>query len=204
MKAELPIGLTGFSSPIGRAAALSRDCPIAAVSGVYLWFFRNWPFQVPTDDCVQYEGAKLLYVGISPDQRSKPGSRQTLRTRVRYHLRGNAEGSTLRRTLGVLLAGESDFPLRRVGSGHRMTLTHLGEQWLDNWLDENALISWRPDPAPWLVEHQLLQLFSCPLNLQGNQHHPFCASLRELRAAALAEARIAAVANEGNQRRRAP
>ncbi|WP_386143941.1 GIY-YIG nuclease family protein [Streptomyces yanii] len=42
-------------------------------------------------------------------------STQNLRTRVRYHYRGNAAGSTLRLTLGCLLGLE----LRRVGSGKR-------------------------------------------------------------------------------------
>jgi hypothetical protein len=204
MSIHLSEQLAEFYGPVTRAEVVSGSSPLPALSGVYLWFFRSWPAGVPVGDCVVTDGARLLYVGISPDKRSKPNSRQNLRNRVRYHLTGNAEGSTLRRTLGVLLAAESGFPLRRVGSGRRMTLTHLGEQWLDNWLDENALIFWQPDPAPWLVEHQLLQLFSCPLNMQGNQHHPFCASLRELRATALAEARSSAVANEGNQRRRVP
>ena len=38
-------------------------------------------------------------------------------SRVRYHLQGNAEGSTPRRILGILLEEKSGFPLRRVGSG---------------------------------------------------------------------------------------
>ena len=48
-------------------------------------------------------------------------SRQTLQDRVRYHYGGNAEGSTLRKTLGILLADELGIELRRVGSGKRMT-----------------------------------------------------------------------------------
>jgi hypothetical protein len=44
-------------------------------------------------------------------------SRQSLRTRIRYHFRGNAAGSTLRLSLGCLLG----LALRRVGSGARMT-----------------------------------------------------------------------------------
>jgi hypothetical protein len=66
--------------------------------------------------------ASLLYVGISPPPKNgaKP-SKQTMRERIRYHYQGNAEGSTLRLTLGCLLSEELDIELRRVGSGKRMT-----------------------------------------------------------------------------------
>ena len=69
-------------------------------SGVYAWFFSSIPDSVPTEDCVRCNGMTLLYVGISPQDL---GSGQTLKDRLRYHYRGNAEGSTLRRTLGCLL-----------------------------------------------------------------------------------------------------
>jgi len=82
-----------------------------------------------------WQAAKLLYIGISPNKLSKPPSTQSLRSRIQYHYRGNAEGSTLRRTLGILLAEESGYPLRRVGSGKRMTLTQDGERWLNRWLE---------------------------------------------------------------------
>ena len=44
-----------------------------------------------------------------------------MRERIRYHYQGNAEGSTLRLTLGCLLSEELDIELQRVGSGKRMT-----------------------------------------------------------------------------------
>lgn len=203
MTAPLPSPLSQFEGPITRSVAISAASPLPAAAGAYLWFFRRWPMCIPVDDCLQFHDARLLYVGISPDQRSKPQSRQNLRTRIRYHLKGNAEGSTLRRTLGVLLAEESGYPLRRVGSGRRITLTHLGEQWLDEWLDENALVFWRPQPEPWVLERQLLQAVSCPLNIQDNRHHPFNAVLREARSAALVTARIEPIAQEGNHKRSA-
>jgi len=56
---------------------------------------------VPTDGCLTKDGHTLLYVGISPKNDS---SSENLRKRVNYHFRGNAEGSTLRLTLGTLLA----------------------------------------------------------------------------------------------------
>lgn len=178
---------------------LSRPCPIPAKRGVYAWYFSSIPDGVPTDGCLSVDGHTLLYVGISPKNES---SSQNLRKRITYHYRGNAEGSTLRLTLGVLLAQQSDFPLRRVGSGNRMTLTHLGEQWLDQWMAEHAKICWVEDTAPWVLEDELLRQVSLPLNLQGNSHHGFSARLSELRQKAKAAARETAVAQEGNQSRK--
>lgn len=194
--------LTGFSGPIGRATALSDHSPLPRSPGVYVWYFRDVPSGVPVSNCVRGHGGFLLYVGIAPDKPGKRISKQTIRSRVRYHLHGNAEGSTLRRTLGILLAEKSGFPLRRVGSGRRMTLTHLGEQWLDEWLNRNALVSWQEHKEPWTLEDEIMQTISCPLNIKGNKRHPFYQTLCKLRADAFANARLMSVAYEGNQTRR--
>lgn len=164
-----------------------------------MWYFKNTPNLIPTDGCHTHAGLTLLYIGMSP---KNVRSRENLQKRIKYHFQGNAEGSTLRLSLGVLLALESDYPLRRVGSGKRMTLTHLGEQWLDAWMEENAFVCWVEHPEPWTVEAELLQTLSLPLNIQDNQHHPFVQELRRFRAEAKASARAEAIANEGNQQRR--
>ena len=91
----------------------------------------------------------LLYIGISPDKKNKPQSRQHFKKRITNHYAGNAEGSTLRRSLGILLTPESHYPLRRVGSGRRMTFTHNGEQWLDAWMEKNAYVFWVEHETPW-------------------------------------------------------
>ena len=86
----------------------------------------------------------LLYVGISPKAPPANGrapNRQNLRTRLRYHMRGNAEGSTLRLTLGCLLAEDLGLCSRRVGSGKRLTFCD-GEKRLSEWLAENAFVTW--------------------------------------------------------------
>lgn len=184
---------------IARADILARPDFIPSSRGVYAWFFRSIPGALPADGCYVRDDLTLLYIGISP---KNTRSRQNLRKRITYHLRGNAEGSTLRLTLGTLLAGDSDFPLRRVGSGRRMTFTHMGEQWLDDWMDANALVCWVEHDEPWLLEHQLLQDYSLPLNIQDNRHHPFCSSLSAMRSEAKRLAKEMPVANEGNQQRR--
>lgn len=182
-----------------RSQVIAEHDVVPASRGVYAWFFRDVPKLVPVDDCFCRDGLTLLYVGISP---KNPRSRQNLRKRITYHYRGNAEGSTLRFTLGTLLANDSDFPLRRVGSGSRMTFTHLGEQWLDDWMANNAFVCWVQHPEPWQLEHQLLHEHSLPLNIQDNRHHPFSKPLSQIRQAAKAQAREMAIAREGNQQRR--
>ena len=44
--------------------------------------------------------------------------------------------------------------------------------------------AWHSHPAPWELEDELIQTLSLPLNLQGNQHHPFHRTLSVVRAAA--------------------
>lgn len=175
---------------LGRAQVLSRPCPIPAVSGVYGWWFDEIPPGVPTATCVTRDQWMLLYVGISPKAPPRNGaapSRQTLRTRVRYHYRGNAEGSTLRLTLGVLLADQLGLQLRRVGSGTRRTFS-VGEQELSAWMADHARVSVVEHPTPWTLEEELIGSLDLPLNLDQNRHHGFHAELSSRRRAAKATA----------------
>ena len=118
----------------------------------------------------------------------KSPSKQSLAARVRYHFAGNAEGSTLRLTLGCLLADQLGIRLTRVGSGGRYTFTNPGEIRLDTWLEQNARVCWVEHPEPWKLEEQLLKTLSLPLNIDGNHLHPFVATLRACRRAARAAA----------------
>lgn len=168
---------------------------IPTENGIYFWWIKNLPDIVPLEGCIQFGEYYLVYSGISPDKKGKPNSKSTLKTRLRTHYFGNAEGSTLRRTLGILLAQQSGFPLRRVGSGKRMTFTHLGEQWLDQWMSENTRISWLLDSEPWVVEENVLHTVALPLNLKGNEH-AFKSTLSILRKEAISQARSLEIASE--------
>jgi len=168
-----------------RAEILARPTPVPAAGGVYAWYFREVPPGVPSQECHSVDGQALLYVGISPKQppaNGRPASRQTLRTRVRYHYRGNAAGSTLRLTLGVLLADQLGIALRRVGStGNRLTFSD-GEAALSKWLAEHARVCWAVDLQPWVVESQLINEVVLPLNVDQNVHSGFHAQLTAARA----------------------
>lgn len=184
-----------------RDEVMSLPTLVPAVSGIYFWWFKSLPPIVPLDDCITLNDHTLLYVGISPDKKGKPNSRANLKTRIKTHYCGNAEGSTLRRTLGVLLSSESNFPLRRVGSGNRTTFTHPGEQWLDIWMAENAKVHWVPHDEPWVLEESLMSSYSLPLNIQGNSN-AFKTLLSAMRSKAMAEAKIMPIANEAGLSRR--
>lgn len=180
--------ITALTQPAcvwSRAEVLSRPCPVPRAKGVYAWFFRDYPSIIPAQDCVRYNELTLLYIGISPREPSKDGraSPQNLRNRIRQHYNLNAEGSTLRLSLGVLLEETLGIQLRRVGSGTRKTF-HTGETVLSQWMAENAFVTWLPHEAPWVVEHHLIGTLSLPLNLDKNKQHPFNAVLSRMRSAA--------------------
>jgi hypothetical protein len=183
-----------------------RPCPVPARPGVYAWYFDEPPPAVDTTTSHRVDDRYLLYVGISPKVLSlngKPPSRSTLRQRIRAHYFGNAEGSTLRRTLGCLLASNLGIALRRVGSGSRYTFTNPGEQLLDRWMRQHAFVTWVETDAPWEIERHLLASgLSLPLNVDGNPCQEAVTAVRtaRLRARQLAD-QLEIIADSGGPRR---
>ncbi|MFI5958421.1 GIY-YIG nuclease family protein [Cryptosporangium sp. NPDC051539] len=98
--------------------------------------------------------------------------------------------STLRLTLGVLLADRLGIGLRRVGSGKRFTFGKVGESRLTEWLADNARVVWMATADGWKLEERLIQSFGLPLNLDQNRHGSFHQTLSALRAAQKAQARV--------------
>jgi len=157
-----------------RAEVLQKKCPVPNSPGIYAWFFKEIPQGAPTEGCLMFDDKHLLYAGISPRKPPRIGkpSNQNLRKRIKNHYKGNAEGSTLRLTLGCLLSEQLGIELRRVRSGKTMTF-HTGEEKLSNWMNENAFVSWVVHEEPWRVEDQTIKQLSLPLNLRDNESHPF-------------------------------
>jgi hypothetical protein len=173
-----------------RSEVLSRPSPIPAVAGVYGWWFNRLPAPLETSGCHHVDGFTLLYTGISPKQppgNGRPASKGQLRQRIVTHYAGNAEGSTLRKTLGCLLADELGIQLRRVGSGSRRTFVD-GEQQLSRWMAEHAYVSFVPHERPWELEERLIELLDLPLNLDGNSRNAFHPELTRVRRVAVASA----------------
>ena len=177
---------------------LLARCSIVAWTDVYAWYFDELPPGVPLDGCHQPLGHTLLYVGIAPKEtkgQSVEPSIRTLRHRMRDHFTANAEGSTMRLTLGCLLSETLDIKLRRVGRGKRHTFTNPGEIILDTWMGRHARAAWA------VVEKRLLPTVPLPLNLMGNVH-PFVSTLKAIRGAAKEAAeRLPVVSDSGGSRR---
>ena len=190
---------------ISRSELIKDKYIIPDISGVYGWYFKDFPSAIPTKDCIKFNNYFLLYLGISPDKKGKPDSMGNLYKRIVNHYCGNAYCSTLRLSLGVLLSKQSNFQLRRVGKPRpigkkiRYTFTHKGEQWLDRWLEKNAFVYFIEHMEPWDLEKVLIKEISLPLNIQGNKNHPFAKSLSKIRRDARTLARDKPIAKEDNQ-----
>ena len=171
----------------------SEPCPVPAEPGVFGWWSRTVPDIIDTSKCQKRDGLTLLYVGIAPTPPPANGKRpisQDLRKRIKYHFGGtgaSAEGSTLRKSLGVLLRDDLDIHLRRIGSGERQTFAG-GEAVLTTWMAENTMVSWVLHPEPWQFEDTLMHTLDLPLNIQNNDHNPFLPELKRLRREAAVSA----------------
>lgn len=173
-----------------QAEILARPSYVPREPGVYAWYFREIPDGVPYHDCVVHQELHLLYVGIAPARpfgNGKPASTRTLADRLHEHMKGPAEGSTLRLSLGCLLGARLGLELQRVGGGHRLTFG-MGERTLSEWMAANTLVALTIHARPWEIEERLIHAISLPLNLQHNRKHPFYDTLRACRAAAKARA----------------
>lgn len=171
---------------------LAQPSAAPEAPGVYAWYFDLSPSPaIDLNACWLWQGRHLLYVGIAPSrppETSKPPSRSNLRRRLKQHMNGNASASTLRLTLGCLLAGSLGIELRRVGSSGRMKFS-TGEQVLSAWIRDHARVTWIVHPEPWLVEEAAIEHLYMPLNLDQNSVHPFHATLSAARSRAKARAR---------------
>jgi len=70
-----------------------------------------------------------------------------------------------------------------------MTLTHSGEQWLDDWMKVNAFVCWLENQAHWESEDELLGSLSLRLSIKGNRDHSFARVLTEAPIQAIKDAR---------------
>jgi hypothetical protein len=142
---------------------------------------------VPTDDCHLIQGFQPLYVGIAP---VSAASTSTLRKRLcGSHARGNASDSTLRLTVGCLVAEQLSITLQFVRERYHFA---AGEKALSVWLEHNARVVWVGHPRPWEIERAVIESLNLPLNLQHNKAHPFHGELTRLRRGSRERARKSA------------
>jgi hypothetical protein len=145
-----------------------------SIKGVYAWWFKNVPSFVPLDGATRFRGMTLLYVGTS---------KRPLWKRLREHVIDDASRSTLRRSIGCIMAEQLriEFVVTRVSRGTRyhFGFGSSGEHTLSNWMEENARVSWVQHDEPLLLEDNLIKTLVIPMNVKGN-NHPFSRVLDSL------------------------
>ena len=166
-----------------RSEFLARSCPVPKEGGIYAWYFRELPPAVPCCRVPEFKGLKLLYIGTSP---ATANSRNNLRRRIRADFNRNASCSTLRMTLGCLLADKLSIVVRRAGG--RLTFGE-GEAKLSDWMEANAYVAWVEHERPWSIEEEIIRKVSPLLNLDHNKESCFHRELSEIRRQCIANAR---------------
>jgi len=169
-------------------AQLARTVSASAApreKGIYSWWFTSGSLRVPDAPYETTNGFELLYVGIAP---SSATSKSMLRPRLVRHATGDASRSTLRLTLGVLLAHELDLTLG-IHEGRPNWGPH-GEAKLSRWMSEHARIAWTVHLEPWTVEDELLADATLALNIDGRSD-AFARELKDRRTEARRAARAA-------------
>jgi hypothetical protein len=155
---------------------------------LYGWYFDELPPGIDATRCVYANGFALLYVGIAPTRAlgldGRP-SKSSLKSRIRMHYAGNAESSTLRLTLGSLLAPQ--LGLRRASTSSKSF--GEGERRISEWMDANAYVTWIEHAEPWSIEPGVIASLNLPLNLAHNPDHPFRERLRQARSSLSARVR---------------
>ena len=158
-----------------RKNLIGRSSVVPSVSGIYAWYFSKSPNpKIDIERCWKKDGKFLLYVGISPREPARSGSRSknNLRKRIRSHMSGNASGSTLRLSLGCLLSKNLNIQLRLTGNTGRLTFVE-GESILSDWMSNFAFVTWVHHDEPWMIEPNIIRELYLPLNLENNKNHPF-------------------------------
>jgi len=160
------------------ARIVAGEVVVPKAPGVYAWYFepsklgiRSGYYEVLSD------GLALLYSGVVPGRK---GSRGNLRDRFRNHLKNTARQSTLRLSLGALMLDKLSLEPRRRADGR----VDFGgtERILSDWIARHGAVSWVCGPDPWQIEGSLLKSLGVPLNLHGNEGHPFFHVLAGARA----------------------
>lgn len=167
---------------------LQKPSRVPAQNGIYAWYFKTTPnkeifknyFNIDAETSLlknsfKLNGYQLLYIGISPKDKK---SKNNIRNRLRGHMNGNSYGSTLRLSLGCLLADELDISLNKYGSS-----IHFGdgEKKLSEWIKNNTFVAFQVCDEPWNVEDEAIKTLVLPLNIRDNEYSVFKKPLENIR-----------------------
>lgn len=162
--------------PVARIVA--GEVAVPKAPGVYAWYFEPLKLGIRSGYYeVLADGLALLYSGSVP---GRMGSRGNLRERLRNHLKNTARQSSLRLSLGALLLDKLSLEPRKRSDGR----VDFGgtEGILSGWIARHGAVSWVCGSDPWKMEASLVKSLGVPLNLHGNEGHPFFHVLASARA----------------------
>lgn len=155
------------------AADLTR---VPDTSGVYALFWIQ-PDATPLGtDCGQagdIEAIELmpLYIGASKD---------SLRVRIKRHIMGDTRGSTLRASLGMILAERLDLQIVQIPTKRYFCIEP--EQRLSDWIVLNTIVGYFETNDPFELEKAMLAVSAGKLNISGCQPNEISGHLKLLRA----------------------
>jgi hypothetical protein len=160
------------------------------MSGIYGWWFAPSSLHVPDRQYIVKDGFQLLYTGISPRKPTNPqlAGSGNLRSRLRTHAKRDASWSTLRLSLGIMLAEQLGLALATHNG--RTHWGPEGEARLSAWMGDHARVSWVRDLLPWETERELLAGTNIPLNIDQHLYDSFSDELHQRRRAAKEAARL--------------
>ena len=166
--------------PVSSATLANNPLLISDDPGFYAVFFDSGTCLLEGSGYLDFdqayppavEGFDLLYVGATLD---------SLRRRALQHVVGDSRSSSLRMTVGALLA--NDLDLEPVGDGSRTYFNFGdGERRLTSWLCAHTRVAVHPSSQPFVLEKALLREHFIPFNLSERKRHPFSKYLMALRA----------------------
>lgn len=172
--AESPIAFFE-SPPLLSSDELSAANEEKIRSGIYAWYFDEIPPGVPEKGLCSVEGWRLLYIGMVQNQ----PVRERLLSR---HYSGNAEESTLRKSLGCLLRDKLDLTPRKKSARSKKWTFGDDEDKLTEWMRRHARVKLVRIAMKKVKEMKevLIKHFSPPLNIEEGSH-PFVAELEAIR-----------------------
>ncbi|BAE82593.1 GIY-YIG nuclease family protein [Desulfitobacterium hafniense] len=113
------------------------------------------------------QGKPAIYTGIAGRPTSR---RKSLRNRdFQQHFNGNARGSTLRKSLGVLLGLRKNQDDIARGNG-KYRFEPSDESKLSIWMKNKLILHFAETPTPLEVEELLIARYNPPLNIWDNSN----------------------------------
>jgi hypothetical protein len=153
---------------------------VPADSGFYAWWAALEALPGVPVTSHPSEPYGLLYVGIAPRDAT---SGATLRSRLsRQHIGGNVASSTFRFGLAALLWRRQRWTPRRSASG-KYSLDARDNEALGQWQRDHLRLRWAVAETPWLLESDVVQLLSPPMNREHNKDHGFYSKMGDAREA---------------------